>query len=226
MWFRGRHHWPGVIDMAFLRGRKSNVTDLRNHPVLSEVSAYWEALRSDNKVPYRADIDPRGIQRALKHAFILERIAPGMARIRVAGQTLSDLMGMEMQGMPVSALISPDTREAFRRTLEDVFSGPATANLRFRAEGSFGKPALDAQMLLLPLRGDDGTVTRVLGVLVHDGRPGRAPRNFHLQGSFLRRIDGGEEKRRITSRAPQAEYITANTVPTRHAHLRLVVEKS
>ena len=223
MCFRGHRQWLGVSDMAFIRGNRSKITDLRNHPVLSEVGAYWEALRHEGKVPYRADIDPRGIQRALKHSFILERMAPGMARIRVAGQVMSYLMGMEMQGMPISALISPETREAFRRSLEDVFSGPATATLRLRAEGSFGKPALHAQMLLLPLRGDDGAVTRVLGALVMEGKLGRVPRRFDLEGSFLREIEGGEEKRRLTPRAPEAAHIIAQTKATQHPHLRLVV---
>ncbi|PSL19417.1 PAS domain-containing protein [Shimia abyssi] len=209
--------------MAILRGNKSNITDLRSHPVLGEVQAYWDALRDNGKLPYRSDVDPRGIQRALKHSFILEQIAPGMAKFRVAGQTLSDLMGMEMRGMPVSALISTETREAFRRSLKDVFEGPATASLRLRADGQFGRPGLDAQMLLLPLRGDNGTVTRALGAIVVEGHVGRGPAKLDMTGSFLRQIDSGEEKRTLTPKAPEAAAIVPVTKPTRHPHLRLVV---
>ncbi|MEP2532508.1 PAS domain-containing protein [Shimia sp.] len=190
---------------------------------MNEVTAYWEALRSGATIPYRSDVDPRGIQRALKNAFILERMAPGMARLRVAGQTLSELMGMEMRGMPVSALIDPDTREPFRRALEEVFLGPTTATLRLRSDGGYGKPALEAQMILLPLRGDAGKVTRILGALVHQGRVGRAPRRFHLEGSFLRKLDRQDEHKRLTHEAPELDYLDIKTIPTRHAHLRLVV---
>ena len=56
-------------------------------------------------MPRRAEIDPRGIENALEYAFILERIAPGMARIRLAGIHLSDLMGMEVRGMPLTSFI-------------------------------------------------------------------------------------------------------------------------
>ncbi len=60
---------------------------------LSQVEAYWEGLRQGRDVPMRSDIDPRGIEDALEYAFILERIAPGLARLRVAGSHLSDVMG-------------------------------------------------------------------------------------------------------------------------------------
>ena len=47
---------------------------------IAEVEAYWEALRGVRMMPLRSEIDPRGIERALDHTFILERIAPGLAR--------------------------------------------------------------------------------------------------------------------------------------------------
>ncbi|MEM1421046.1 MAG: PAS domain-containing protein, partial [Pseudomonadota bacterium] len=59
------------------------------HPGLSLVEAYWEGLRAGRLVPRRADVDPRGIDQALEYSFILERIAPGMARFRLAGMHLN-----------------------------------------------------------------------------------------------------------------------------------------
>ncbi len=223
-----RHTGPAamsrVSDVAFLRGKRPTDTELRSHPVLNEVTSYWEALRHGLSVPYRSEVDPRGIQSALKHAFVLERMAPGMARIRVAGQVLTDVMGMEMRGMPMSSLIAPDTREMFRRALEDVFSGPATASLRMCAESTgLSRPALSAQMLLLPLRGETGKVSRILGAMVVEGRIGRAPRRFHLEGSFLRQLEGGDLRRRLTPQAPEAAAIRAATKPTPYPHLRVVL---
>ena len=49
-------------------------------PCISEVQAYWEALRDGRQVPCRSEVDPRGIERALEYTFVLERIAPGVAR--------------------------------------------------------------------------------------------------------------------------------------------------
>ena len=73
---------------------------------IAEVEAYWEALRGSRLMPTRAEIDPRGIEQALEYAFIVERIAPGIARLRIAGSHLNELMGMEVRGMPLTAFIA------------------------------------------------------------------------------------------------------------------------
>ena len=58
--------------------------------VMAQMRAYWEGLRADRLVPQRAEVDPRGIERALEYAFILDRIAPGIGRFRLAGMHLTD----------------------------------------------------------------------------------------------------------------------------------------
>ena len=73
----------------------------------------------------RADIDPRGIEPLISSAFIAERIAPGVVRLRVAGMHLNDLMGMEVRGMPLTTFIAPSDRDAFALRLVDLFDGPA-----------------------------------------------------------------------------------------------------
>lgn len=150
------------------------------HPSLSVVEAYWEALRDGRLVPRRAEVDPRGIDRALENAFILERIAPGMARFRLAGMHLNDLMGMEVRGMPLTSFFVPEARRTVSDTLEHVFELPATARLLLEGERGLGKPALQAELLLLPLKSDLGDISRVLGCLVADGKVGRTPRRFKI----------------------------------------------
>ena len=67
--------WGGkVVSMADRRGKTAD------HPALAQLRAYWEGLRAEGDLPTRAQIDPRGIERALEYAFIAERIAPGVAR--------------------------------------------------------------------------------------------------------------------------------------------------
>ncbi len=72
---------------------------------------YWESMRKLGDVPRRSDIDPRGIEPLLENALIVEKIALGLAWMRIAGSHLSDLMGMEVRGMPVSAFVEPAGRE-------------------------------------------------------------------------------------------------------------------
>nr|WP_256388235.1 PAS domain-containing protein [Pseudoruegeria sp. SK021] len=151
------------------------------HPAMAQVEAYWEGLRGGRPIPFRSEIDPRGIDRALEHAFILERIAPGVARFRLAGSHLNDLMGMEVRGMPVTTLFTPDARRQISDAMEHLFEQPATVRFHLVAETGFGKPALTADVLLLPLKSDLGDVSRALGCLVTEGQIGRTPRRFDLE---------------------------------------------
>jgi len=148
---------------------------------IAEVRAYWEALRQGRVVPSRADIDPRGIERALANAFIAERIAPGVARFRLAGMHLNDLMGMEVRGMPLTSFFAPEARHRISEVLEAVFQGPEVAELTLAAESGIGKPPLTARLLILPLKSDLGDVNRALGCLVSEGQIGRTPRRFVLR---------------------------------------------
>ncbi|WP_164726816.1 PAS domain-containing protein [Shimia sediminis] len=201
----------------------------RTGAVLQEIEAYWEALREDRDMPLRMDVDPRGIETALRHSFILERMAPGMARIRVAGGVFSEVMGMETRGMPMSALFGPSARDGFRDVLEGVFSGPARARLRLEGERGFGRPAISGEMILLPLRSSRGDVTRVLGGLEIDGQMGATPRRFTLTSSFQKSLRGedvqidthGPRRARAQPSGPPASL--PRTVATGVPHLRLVV---
>lgn len=148
--------------------------------ILQDVRAYWDGLRRGRAVPARSDIEPQGIRRALDHAFILERIGPGAARFRLAGQQLIDLMGMEVRGMAFCSLANTTSRGRLSDVLESVFRAPQLAQLTLHAKADYARPELNARMLLLPLTSDLGDVTRALGCLVVEGQVGVAPRRFDL----------------------------------------------
>jgi len=206
-------------------------------PPLADVRAYWEALRDGRSAPYRSEVDPRGIEWSLEHAFVLERIAPRAARFRLAGMHLTDLMGMEVGGMPFTAFFTPQAREDVGRLLEAVFSGPRTAELTLSGDTGLGKPALEGGVVLLPLRSDLGDVSRVLGCLVADGPIGRAPRRFDVRESMTTPITvsaPGDVQTRTPSPGPlpRATGFAAPATPFAAAqpgaafnrgHLRLVV---
>lgn len=185
---------PGAID-APGSDRVVRLVDYepcRPDRILAELRDYWESLRNGRAVPARSDVDPRGIARALDHAFILERIAPGAGRLRLAGRHMIDLMGMEVRGMPICAFLNTSSRGRFSDVLESVFKAPQIARLTLHARGDYARPELNAQMLLLPLRSDLGDVTRALGCLIAEGEPGVAPRRFDLTGDeVMPIIEGG-----------------------------------
>lgn len=161
------------------------------HPAVAQVEAYWEALRGDRNVPLRSEVDPRGIDQALENAFILERIAPRVARFRLAGMHLNDLMGMEVRGMPVTSLFTGDSRTQLIDTLEHLFEEPAKVRLRVTGEKAPGRGDVAGEMLLLPLRSDLGDISRAIGCFVSEGRiGGKSPLRFTISEAEITSLSG------------------------------------
>ena len=152
---------------------------------LAAFEAYWHKMRHGAQVPRRSDIDPRGIEPLLSNAFIVERIAPGLARLRIAGSHLTDLMGMEVRGMPISAFLEPSSRDALAHHLVRLFDEPAMVRLSLSAPGRPSAPALTGTLMLLPLRSDLGDISRALGCLVSEGSIGRGPRRFAIADAVI-----------------------------------------
>lgn len=160
---------------------------------LAAFVAYWSSMRKGHDVPRRTDIDPRGIEALLENAFIAEKIAPGLARLRIAGTHLSDLMGMEVRGMPISALIAPEQRDELAELLVDVFDRPAIVKINVESPAGVGRRTLKGTLLLLPLRSDLGDTSRALGCFLTDGLIGRAPRRFNITGHSVEVVTARKE---------------------------------
>ena len=179
----------------------SNIVDFRAHRdaaaprPLREVEAYWDLLRDGRLVPDRGEVDPRGFPGALAYSFLLERIAPGLARVRVTGRHLSDLMGIDMQGLPFTSLFLPEARPAVIEMLSAVFEEPAVARARLTSPGGIGRRRLEARLLLLPLRDEEGEVSRAIGCLVADGAIGRTPRRFSVEERHCQTLIGYGHRR-------------------------------
>lgn len=156
--------------------------------VLTSVESYWQDLRRGGAVPARLDIKPGKLDQALSSCFILERIAPGIAKVRIAGQALHDVLKMEPRGMPFSAFFTPDGRERLSTLVEQVFEGPTLIEVDLHAPRALGKPRLHGRLLMLPLSDAEGNVTRVFGCMVVDGDPGRKTRNFDIMDGPMQRM--------------------------------------
>ncbi|WP_176473879.1 PAS domain-containing protein [Actibacterium ureilyticum] len=191
----------------------------------NEVEAYWEGLRDGRPMPARSEIDPRGIDRALGHTFILEKVAPGMARFRLAGQHLNRLMGMDVRGMPVSALLGAESRPEFALHLKDLFDGKTTLRIALHAKGGLGRPALGAEMILLPLNDPATGIDRALGCLVSDGQLGTAPRRFTITDIRTRGLIQPVQQIPAFVEDP-APFAPRPAPPARRPKLRLVSDRT
>jgi hypothetical protein len=183
---------------------------------LAEVRAYWEGLRDASNLPRRTQIDPRGMAGALGQVVLLEQVAAGMARIRLGGTTLNDLMGMEVRGMPLSALFDPMARQALERVLAQVFTGRQAATLVLEAERGLARPVLSGRLLLLPVLGDAGRPDLILGHLALSGGIGRTPRRFHIAHVLTEHLSTVAQVRAFAE--PTPPFTAQKPV----SHLRLV----
>jgi hypothetical protein len=136
---------------------------------LQALESYWRELRGARRLPVRTEVEPARIDAILHNCFILEHVAPGIARIRVAGQALAAITGHDLRGMPISALFDVGSRLALQGWLGQVFQGPALVELPLRQSGGFMRPGRTGRMLILPLLGAEGAVTRAIGAVVADG---------------------------------------------------------
>ena len=174
---------------------------------LRQVEAYWTALAAEGGLPARARIDPRALENVLDHVLIAERIAPGIARLRIAGAQMTRLAGMEPRGLPLSALFSGASRTGLSRILEAVFDTPAVAEIGLRCGAGTGR------MILLPMLCDAGRVSRALGAVTADA--GLAGVSFDITEERLRPVYA-------PPRATGTEAAEA-AAPFAHApHLRVV----
>jgi hypothetical protein len=168
--------------------------------VLAQIEGYWQELRAaSGGLPRRADLDASRIGAALPHAFILERAA-GIGRIRIAGQTLTTLLGTEARGIPLSVLFTAGARPGLQVLLDRCFEAPALIDMGIAFVPGPIRAPVTGRVLLLPLLDLDGMVTRALGGLLIDGPARTGPMRFDL-----------------TDRAPRCEPVVVPAAPSRFA---------
>lgn len=173
-----------------------------DYAAIRAVLGYWESRRGARIAPARSEIEPAPLAEVLRFMFIAEIVAPGVARLRFAGQHLHDLLGMEPRGMPLSCLLAAPSRDELAGALARVQKG-ARVQLPLRAARALGKPGMDALLALMPLTDSAGQITRVLGVLETHGQIGRTPRRFDLaaEPATLDSVPGAEP---AAARAPDS----------------------
>jgi hypothetical protein len=197
---------------------------------LAAIAAHWQACRGDRPAPTRAEIDPHGFANALEYALIVERpahtnadAAPPLPRIRLAGQHVCALMGMELRGMPLHALIVPAERARFAQGVATVFDAGATLDLALASPANEA-PHLSARLILLPLADDRGGLSRALGGLRAQGLTGAPPRRLVPAAGWphkrWRRPQEGQPQDGTGFHESAAPYLTRPH--PRAPHLRLV----
>lgn len=133
-----------------------------------KVIRHWLALRQQDAVPHRGAVDPLQFHDSLDMVWLMERHADGHYRYRLAGQSITEIHGGIRRGSDTASLFNPLAIEMFQPRWEAVLDRGRLV----RAEGvvrlSDGGAPARAERLMLPLRGDDGSVSVILGATNYD----------------------------------------------------------
>ncbi|WP_375254906.1 PAS domain-containing protein [Yoonia sp.] len=201
----------------------SDASSYLANPHLVSLETYWKTLRHARRVPARSDLNPALIDQALPFSFILQRVAPGTARFRVAGQQIHALMKMDARGMPLTSLFQPETRDPLRELIEKAFQAPAIIGLPLLSQGGLLRSTISGAMLLLPMQDTQGHTNRLLGALVFDEMTLPRPRRFAIDPAQSIRCETLGPTLAASQLIPKDPVKQKGPHVSQHTALRLVV---
>ena len=190
------------------------------HVVSRDLYGYWDRLRKGRSAPERAEIDPAAIRGVLPDAFILgiERTERGREfPVRLSGTRLNALFLSDLKNRSFPDLWLPEDRPAVTRLLETVLDDAAPVVAGLRGTPDDHRP-VDLEMVLLPLRHQGRTHTRLLGAIA----PVLSPSWLglvaleHVALTSLRLLGSEEsvmaDRRRPVAPAPEADELLGRRV--------------
>jgi hypothetical protein len=138
--------------------------DTMKHPTSRMLHSYWDRLRRERAAPERSEVEPGAIRNLLADALILELDMPrSAASVRLAGTHVCALFGRELKGRSFDALWGAPDADPWR-LIEAVALDTVGVVAGLRGTTERGE-AVDLELLLLPLRHQGETQSRILGAL-------------------------------------------------------------
>lgn len=125
---------------------------------------YWNTLRGARSAPDRRDIDPTRIRGALANTFILEAGDDSEFAFRLAGSHLCTAYCRELKARSFSRLWHERDRDAMETLIRAVTEDHAAALITFQGTTAV-HTKLSFETILLPIRHNGSTQTRLLGAM-------------------------------------------------------------
>jgi hypothetical protein len=126
--------------------------------------SYWNALRGSRSAPDRRDIDPTKIRGALANTFILELNDRNEFDFRLAGSHICAAYARELKGRSFTRLWHARDRDAMDTLVRAVTEDHAVALITFQGVTAV-HTKLQVETILLPIRHNGTTSTRLLGAM-------------------------------------------------------------
>jgi hypothetical protein len=133
-------------------------------PSTKSLYTYWNTIRGARSAPDRRDIDPTRIREALANTFILELDEAEKFSFRLAGSHLCTSYCRELKGRSFSALWHDRDSDAMDTLIRAVTEDHAVALVTFQGTTALHTKA-SFETILMPLRHNGSTHTRVLGAM-------------------------------------------------------------
>jgi hypothetical protein len=131
---------------------------------------YWNTLRGSRSAPDRRDLDPTKIRSALTNTFILELNDNQEFDFRLAGSHLCSTYARELKGRSFTRLWHPRDRDAMATLVRAVTEDHAVALINFTGMTAI-HTRLSVETILLPVRHNGSTQTRLLGAMTAVDEP-------------------------------------------------------
>ncbi|WP_137152309.1 PAS domain-containing protein [Devosia sp. FKR38] len=131
---------------------------------------YWNSIRGSRSAPERKDIDPTRIRDALANTFILELDESDKFSFRLAGSHLCSSYCRELKGRSFSALWHERDGDAMDTLIRAVTEDHAVALVTFQGTTAI-HTKVTFEMILMPLRHNGSTHTRLLGAMTAIDEP-------------------------------------------------------
>jgi hypothetical protein len=125
---------------------------------------YWNSLRGSRSAPDRRDIDPTKIRGALANTFILELNDSREFDFRLAGSHICAAYSRELKSRSFTRLWHPRDRDAMETLVRAVTEDNAVALITFSGITAVNTK-LPVETILLPVRHNGSTQTRLLGAM-------------------------------------------------------------
>ena len=131
---------------------------------------YWNSLRGSRSAPDRRDIDPTQFRGALANTFILELNDSREFDFRLAGSHICAAYARELKGRSFTRLWHPRDRDAMETLVRAVTEDHAVALITFQGQTALNTK-LPVETILLPVRHNGSTQTRLLGAMTAMDEP-------------------------------------------------------
>jgi hypothetical protein len=159
------------------------------HSEIRSLYNYWDGLRAGRPCPYRAEVDPRDMAGDARHLFVIEDLAQGNMRFRLAGTALLDAFGYELRGMSARSIMEGRARESFIALISETLAEPGVGYARLLAPDG----ATVWEVVLLPLRDNFGKIVRLIGCLHpvngYSVESGDTPLRFTIDEMSIRQVE-------------------------------------